>query len=517
MTETKTTENKFSGLLWAAAGILLLAMLFARAVYPENLWLTLGIGIPLIGALAGLIQQNRKALRSRTAAYGVNSVVTVVLVIAIIGVLNFMAAKYPFKTDLTKNKVHTLSDQTVKLVKGLTKPVKAVVFTNAQGREQVRPLLDNYKALNPKFDVEYVDPTREPTRAKQAGIKRLGTVALTVGNRDSKVEEASEEKITNALIKLLKEKVPSLCALTGHGEKSFNSQEPEGYSQVRKALTDQSYEVKDVNLAQEGKLPENCDAIAVVGPMKSLFEPEVKMIREYLANGGRAIIASDLNIKGGELSPEISQILQDWYVKPAWAVIVDPLSRMFGVDAAAPIVATYSKEHAITRDFQANSMFPFVRPLDVMPGAPAELKVQWIGQTTPKSWAVTDPKQLASGEVKFSEGKDRQGPLSIAVAVEGKQKDSKAPRNTRLVAFGSSHFATNNYSRFGGNLDLFLNAASWVMEDESLISIRAKEDEAGKIELSQKAGSAIFLTTVILIPLLTAITGVVIWVRRRKL
>lgn len=510
-------SSSLNALLWIAAAILLIVMLFARVVFPDQTWLTIIVALALLGTLGVLIQRNRSALRGRTVAYGVNSAVTVVLVVAIVGVANFLASRYPLKADLTKNKLHTLSDQTVKLVKGLNKPVKAVFFANMQGREQSRPLLESYKGLSTKFELEFVDPTREPTRAKQLGIKRLGTLHLAVGARDSTIEDITEEKLTNALIKLMKDKSPLLCSITGHGEKQFSAQAAEGYSAAKKALNDQAYEVKEVNLAQEGKLPENCDAIAILGPSKSFLQPEAKMVQDYLAHGGRALIALDPNLKGGEYAPEIASIMESWNVKPLSGIIVDPLSKMFGVDAAAPIVATYSQEQAITKEFQANMIFPFVRPIEAVSGAPAGMNVQWIAKTTPKSWSVTDPKQLATGEVRFTEGKDRQGPLSIAVTVEGKQKDSKASRSTRIVAFGSSFFAANSYSRFGGNLDFFLNSASWLMEDESLISIRAKEEGESKIELSQQAGAAIFLVSVIVLPLLIAAGGVYNWARRRKL
>jgi ABC-type uncharacterized transport system involved in gliding motility auxiliary subunit len=66
-------------------------------------------------------------------------------------------------------------------------------------------------------------------------------------------------------------------------------------------------------------------------------------------------------------------------------------------------------------------------------------------------------------------------------------------------------------------MDLFQNSVNWAMEDESLISIRPKEDGAGKVELSQKGGTFIFLVTVILIPLLVAAGGVVIWAVRRRM
>ena len=504
-------------ILWVVIAALLVAMLFARAVYPEFLGLTIAIGIPLVVAMIVLIRKNQQALKSRTAAYGLNSAITILLVFGLLGIGNFLVLRYPLKLDLTQNKIHSLSDQTVKLVKGLKTDVRAVLFAKVQQREQMRSLLDNYKSLSPKFVVEYVDPDKEPTRAKTSGIKKYGTILLQASGRESKVEDATEEKITNALIKLLKEKSPTLCAVVGHGEKSFSSAEADGYQSVKGALSEQAYEVTELNLMTEGKVPDTCSAVIILGPTKSFFAPEVKVIREYLAQGGRAIIALDVNLKGGEYSPELNGILQSWYVKPITALIVDPLSRMLGVDAAVPILATFSKESEITKDFQGNCYFPFARPLEVIAGAPAGMTVHWIAQTTPKSWGVVDLGSIQKGEVAYKPGQDKQGPLTAAVAVEGKHPESKAQRNTRLVVFGSSSFVTNNYSRYGGNLDFFLNAASWVMEDESLISIRPKESGAGKVELSQKQGTTVFLLTVVLLPLLIAAAGIVFWVYRRRL
>ena len=278
----------------------------------------------------------------------------------------------------------------------------------------------------------------------------------------------------------------------------------------------QSYEVKDINLIQDNKIPDTCDAIAILGPTKPFFEPEIKIIRDYL-NGGRAVIAIDVNIKGGEYSPELLSLLGEWNIKSTpQAMIVDPISKMLGVDASVSVIAAFNKDQAITKDMQGNSFFPFLRPLDIEKTDPA-LKADWLGQTTNKSWAVTDMRALSSGQVKFNEGKDRTGPLNAAVAISGKKKDSKGTRESRLVVFGTSAFATNNWQRYGGNLDFFLNSVSWAMEDETLISIRAKEEGPGKVELSQKQGTVIFLLTVIVIPLLVAVGGIVVWVLRRRL
>jgi ABC-type uncharacterized transport system involved in gliding motility auxiliary subunit len=515
-TPASTIQN-YSVWLWIGTGIAALALLFARAIYPELLSLTILLSVLLLGGLSGLLMENRKALKSRAAAYGLNSFVTILLVLGIVSVINFLGSRYPLKKDFTQNKVHTLSEQSIKITQSLKAPLKATYFANLQQKEQFRPLFDNYKGLNPKFEVEFVDPTKDPSRTKLAGVKNYGTLVLSYGSRESKIEQISEEKVTNAMIKILKDKSPTLCSITGHGEKSFESGDAEGYQVVKKSLLEQSYLVKDLNIAQEAKIPESCDAIAIIGPTKGFLEPETKALREYLNNGGRGVVAIDINLKGSEYSPELVSVLESWNAKPMTAFVVDPLSRMFGVDASVAIIPTFNRSQAITKDFQTNCVFPFTRPLEIVANPPAGLNVQWIAQTTPKSWAVTDFAQLAKGEISFHEGKDKQGPLNAALAIEGKQKDSKATKSTRLVVFGSSFFATNSGARNAGNLDLFLNSVSWTMEDESLISIRTKEEAPGKVELSQKAASFIAILTILVIPLLISAAGIAIWAYRRKL
>jgi ABC-type uncharacterized transport system involved in gliding motility auxiliary subunit len=340
---------------------------------------------------------------------------------------------------------------------------------------------------------------------------------LVVGTRESKIEEISEEKLTNALIKLLKDKSPTLCTLTGHGEKSFDSGEPDGFQVVKKALTDQSYEVKDLNLLQEGKIPEMCDALAIIGPTKGYSEEEAKHIQTYLAAGGRAVVALDVDLKGGEYAPQIHALLKRWYIEPGANLIIDPISKQFGAEPTAALVMNYSRDHAISRGFQENSLIPLARTLSLMPDAPAELHVQWLAQTTPRTFVITDFQQLAKGEVRIDPAKVKSGPFNVAVTLEGKLKDAKATRNTRLVVFAASTFATNNAARFGGNLDFFMNSVSWIMEDESMISIRAKEEGPGKVELSQKTGTFVFFLTVIILPLFTAVSGLVIWLVRRRM
>src|SRR3989338_4535015 len=97
----KQTPDRWSMALWFGAGALMLVLLFTRLVYPEHIWLSLILVVLLIPIFFILIQQNHRALKSRTMAFGLNSLITALLVIGIVGVLNFLSARYPFKLDLT--------------------------------------------------------------------------------------------------------------------------------------------------------------------------------------------------------------------------------------------------------------------------------------------------------------------------------------------------------------------------------------------------------------------------------
>jgi len=504
-------------LLGISAGILLFALLFSLSIYPELSWLNIAIGGLLVADLIGWALINKKNLQSRAVSYGTHSAMTAALVISILGVINFLGYKNPAKLDLTKEKIHTLSDQTKKVVKDLKNPVKFIYFQKLEAAEQNKIFFENYRALNPgKIDIEVVSPDKEPARAKHAGIRSYGTLQLLSGSRDSQVSDITEEKITNALIKLSKDSPQQLCVLTGHNEKSFTATDAEGLDSIRRGLINQAYEVRDLNLITEGKIPPSCNALAIWGGNKAFFPQEIALVRDFLNQGGRALVAIDTDLKGEDRSAELLSLLEGWHVRVGKAMLIDPVSRVLNLDPSIVILPTFSKDHAITKGFQVNAAFPFTRPLEILPNAPAGLNVQWLAQSTPKSWAESNFKELSGGKVQ-QDGADKAGPLNAIVTVEGKQKDSKAIKNTRLVIFGSSLFANNNYSRLMGNSDLFLNAASWVMEDESMISIRAKDSSTGKIELSQKQGTFIFLLTVIAMPLLIASGGIGFWAYRRRL
>lgn len=500
------------------------ALLFVWWVYPEVPTASYAMAtllLALLGVMAWMNQRELKAaLQTRSLRYGTNAAVTVGLVIAILTVLNFLNYNHYVKKDLTKGKRHTLSDQTIKILKDLKQEARFTVFVKTAERDSVKGTIDNFAYYASKnLKVEYVDPDRDPTRAKAANVKKYGTVIIQAGKRDTRVEEVTEEKLANALLKVLKDKVVTVCFMSGHGEKTPDVEDAESYSQIKKEFASQNYESKTFNLLEEGKIPEACTVLLVLGPSKAFFDKEISLLSEWLDNGGRAVFAIDPNLKNGvDTSKEIAGLLEKWWIRIDHNLVLDPTSRLLGVNASVPIVGMYNKENPITREFQLTTLFPLASGVDIKPGQPTSLKTWWLAKSTPKAWAKTNFKEIATGMVKIDEKKDVAGPHSLMVAVEGGRDPSKKPaRPTRIIALGSSGVGANRWASHGANIDLFLNSVSWLADDENLISIRPKEEEAEVPSLSQTESNYIQLVTMIMVPGGMLLLGALVWFRRRKL
>jgi ABC-type uncharacterized transport system involved in gliding motility auxiliary subunit len=508
--------SKRNILLWVSASALALGLLFAWIFFPQKNWLLTLLGLLWVANAGFLIKENRKALSTRTAAFSFHTVITTLLVLGLLGLVNFMTARYPQRLDVTQGRVHTLSDQTKSILTDLQEPVRATFFSQTADRDDYRALLENYESRTPYFRVEYVDPSREITRVREAGIQGTNVLLLERGARSAKVDDITEEQITNNLIKLLRETTPTLCATTGHGEKDIESREGDGFAFIKEGLENQAYEVRKINLLQEGKIDEACQAIAILGPEREFFEAEINLIRNFLTQGGRAIISLDANMQGENMSDRLVALLEEWHVSPQNAFAVDPLARMFNMEAVVAVVPTFNDRHPVARDRPPQVLMPFLRPLKISEGTPRHLNVQWLAQTTPGSWGETSYEELRSGRLERNEN-DIPGPLTAAIAIDGKLADTPESRETRIIITGSSVFAGNNFARYGGNYDFFLNSISWLLEDESMISIRGKSQDRGVIEMTQATAVMIFWVTVVLIPLGTLVGGLVIWIRRRRL
>jgi ABC-type uncharacterized transport system involved in gliding motility auxiliary subunit len=185
-----------------------------------------------------------------------------------------------------------------------------------------------------------------------------------------------------------------------------------------------------------------------------------------------------------------------------------------------PVVAEY-EEHAITRDFNFMTAYPDAQSLALSESLPNGVEATAFAKTGQNSWAEKDAAEIKQGRVELDANIDTRGPVPIAVAAtralaenpgnleeEGKEK-------SRIVVFGDSDFAANYLFDFQKNGDLFMNALSWLAEEEDLIAIRPKDPEDRRLNLTAAGSKMILLVSVFFLPLASFLAAVVIY-RRRK-
>ncbi len=86
----------------------------------------------------------------------------------------------------------------------------------------------------------------------------------------------------------------------------------------------------------------------------------------------------------------------------------------------------------------------------------------------------------------------------------------------RIVVYGTSNFAANQFLNLQGNRDFFLNTVSWLAEEEDQISIRPKDTRQTPVFLNSQQAQAVFLLPVVVLPGIVLIGGIVTLVRRRS-
>ncbi|MEK6577288.1 MAG: Gldg family protein [Nitrospirota bacterium] len=449
----------------------------------------------------------------RSAKFGTNSILMVVIFAAILGIVNFISYNHYRRLDLSYNKDFTLSPQTISVLRNLTKDVKVTGFfqEGSQTKGQFKGLLETYMYHTKRIKFDFVDPDKEPAVAKRYKIDEYDTMLLESGEKEARAKGIVEQELTNAIIRVTREGKRSIYFIEGHGEHGVDDTERSGLSQVKDSLTKQGHDVKKLILMQEGKIPDDVTILVIAGPQKPFLEAEKDLLQSYINSGGQLLLMVDPVTTSG-----IDEILIKLGVKLGNDVIIDPISRIFGGALNIPVVSNYPR-HQITNNFNIITFFPVARSIGFDLDGSNDISFEPVIQTSPSSWAETD---LDKRDADFDPKKDTKGPVEIAATVTFKEKegiDAPKEKRFRLVIFGDSDFSSNAWFSSSGNGDLFLNSVNWLAREEDIISISPKEVKGSRLLLTRTEGRRLFIIPVLLLPSLVLISGLTIWRKRRRL
>ncbi len=463
----------------------------------------------------------KNLIGKRSAKYGVNMVVVIVVFFGIIGFMAVLGETNKKRIDFTKGGRFTLSSQTKKILKNLDVPVKAIAFyrseagtLHAQQRQRARDLLEEYASLSDKFSFTFIDPDRKPGLAAKYGVSEYRIIMFYSAGRQTKVGNEKEEKLTNGLIKLLQEKRKIIYFVKGHGEKEINSTAKNGYRAASDALRTENYEVRELLLMHHEKVPEDASVVVLASPERQLDKSEFDKLDEYYRMGGAVLAMIDPGHP-----PTYKTWLEVYGFKLQDDVIIDQQSQIYGANHLTPVIYAYHKKHPLTKDFTLASYFPIANSVYI-DDDPKTGSYQ-LALTGPNSWTELDKKQLESGEPEYNEDHEKRGPIPVmsVTTVQAKsvtdKEGTKIEVYGKIIVVGDSDFANNTNINLAGNGDLFLNTVGWLAEEADLIAVRAKKDNITPVVLTASQGRAIFWIPVVMVPSFVLMSGIGIYSRRR--
>jgi len=491
-------------------------------------WVFLGLGgALLLLSLAFNAGEARTAMGTRTARYGAGAAVMALLALGIVVAANAISLRHSVRWDFTENKRNSVSPQTIQVLRTLKAPVSAIAFfrSDTPGKKTAEDLLTQYATYSRgKFTWRLEDTDRAPALARQYGVESYGTVVLEGGpagqTRTEKVQDAEEEKLTNAIVKITRAGKRVIYVLKGHGEREIGSTDRAGFSQAKEQMEKANYEVKDLFLARDPKIPEDAAIVMVPSPKTDLFPQELAALDGYIAKAGKVFFMT---------APFQAETTMKYLTK--YGIVVDedvvielnPIGQLFGVGPLVPVVGQY-EPHPITKDMGGvMTLFPLTRSVAPAKALPKGVQASALAQTSRQSWGETDKNVFQTGKAT-PDPNEKTGPLAVAlVATVDAQPDPKAEGDAakkapkaRIVVVGTADFAANQFLGAQGNRDFFLNIVSWLAEEEDLISIRAKDPKQNPVVLTSGQSRLVLGLPILVLPGAVLLCGIAVIMQRRR-
>lgn len=440
---------------------------------------------------------------------GSYSTVIMVVIIAIVIAANVMFSKLPTAArniDVSSNNLYSIGDTTHSVLDGLKNDVEIVVIKDKESTDKrISTLLAKYADYSDHIKVTYKDPVLYPsvlttydTEENNIVIKCDATDKTTkVAFSDIIVTSTSyygstyetsfdgEGQLTKAIDYVSNENNKLIYTISGHGESNLGKN-------ISGLISKSNFNVKSVNLLVDNGIPDDCDMLICNQPTKDLADDELKLLREYMENGGKmTVVLADTTTK----TPNFDALMADYGISKVNGYIADT-ERYYGQNVYQ-IFPNYSSGD-ITGKFGPEEYTLLFGSLG--------LKVEKTDGVTVDEFLTTSNKGAAVvGENDYTEGK-----YTLAAAAT---KDE-----SRFTVFGSASIIDDKFTSYYTNLmdlQVFMNSITANFDDVSNISIDSISLQTTYNTIANGSGiGAIFIG---IIPVALLILGFLRWFGRRKL
>lgn len=521
-----------------------------------------------------------------------NVIVASLLVLAIAIMANYLAFRHYRRWDWTSEGAFTLSPRTVEVVRTLETDVDVyLVMSSAEPNYQdLRELLDRYRAESQHLVLHYVDPDREPAEYELLRERfHLGNamladgsvgadvaVILTSGERqweitrddlvsfdfdayaeegETRVDVRSEQALTAGVMEVTTGRDTKVCVTTGHGEWSLDGESDRDLSGLRDEMRRENLELEVVETRGRTDLPDDCDAVLVVGPEAAFTADEAGMLRDHVRRGGNLLVALDPLLDRSDVrSSGLEDVLRELGVRVDRTVVLELDGSRLAPDRPSPagpfLIATYG-EHPITEAFAATGI-PMVVNLVRSVRLLDEDRGTVLLSTSDSSFGEVDVAALIETAEPHRDDADIAGPVSIAVALEVERLGDAADGDDadgddagdddgdeadgadaddgdadadvgedargRLVVIGDSDFLASPFMSAQDVVNYEVTSAmiGWLTQRQALIAIPPRRVSATPVRMTEEDVVGLAFRVMVLMPLASIFLGIAVWWSRRS-
>lgn len=479
-----------------------------------------------------VLQKKRFSVATGRISRSAFSAGLIVVVIAVAVLANFGVSKLPEnikQIDTTDEGLYGITDTTAEYLSKLDQDINIYVLSSEDGADSiVKRMLEKYKASSKHINVEYKDPSLYPEfSAKYGESISYGSVIVESDKRFKVVSDTDlyemdmdyqtyqqivtgydgEGRITSAIAYVLSDDMPKLYQICGHSELALS-----GESQT--SIEKENIELATLNLMDVDAIPEDAAGIAIIAPVSDISEDDAGKIRDYLDNGGKAVIITSYTDQG---TPNLLNIFKDYGLSLTEGIVVDPAVNYYYQSPYLLLPDVLST--IVTADISSQKRYvllPYAQGIKVdeesAEGEDDDLTVYQILKTSEDAYCKTNLEDAENWE---KEDGDEEGPFAVGVWVV---KNKTEEENTEFLWITSENILSENANALvsGSNYELLTNMVARMKGDEINISIPVKNYMAESFTVPRLVFFLGFAVSVVILPLALIATGLIIWLNRRK-
>lgn len=469
----------------------------------------------------------KQAFQSRKFKGGAYATLISIIVIIIVLLVNFIFSKLDIKYDVSSEGLYTLSDTSKDYIEELEEEI-TIYYLVESGNEdlQITEIIEQYGDLSDNITIEYKDPVLYPQFAQQYTDEQVSENSIIVVNEsenrskyvdynDMFVSEIDyntfqqsvtgidvEGRVTSAIQYTTADNLPLVYAIEGHGEGEVTQV-------LRDSLERANININTLDTLSAKTIPEDCSTLLIMAPQTDYSEEETEMIKDYLQNGGNAIILADYNTKG---LTNVNNLLEFYGITTVDGLVLEGDSNYYMGQYVNNLIPEV-QNHAITENIIESGksvVAPAATGLEVLDTARNTIETTSLLETSASSFSKVD---VDSTGVNKEEG-DIDGPFTVGLAVTENYNDVK----TNIVVFGTPYIVSDSLIAYDsvGNLDILLDSINFVSQKEESVSVPAKNYGLNQLYLTANDAYLWGAITVLVIPIAILVIGGVTVYRRRK-